>query len=52
MKKQNTLLNDNIIVIKTCEGYKALKIYFDDEEKSYKMDLIDERHHDKYEDLF
>ena len=52
MKKQNTLNNDNIIVIKTCEGYKALNIYFDDYEKSYKIELVDERYRDYYEDEY
>lgn len=52
MKQNKSYNNEYTMVIKTCEGYKALKIYFDDYHKSYKIDRIDEQNYDYYEDEY
>ena len=49
MTQRNNYNNEYTMVIKTCEGYKALKIYFDDDNNSYKIDIIDEQNYDYYE---
>lgn len=52
MKQTKTNNNEYTMVIKTCEGYKALKVYFDDYRNSYKIDRIDEQNYDYYEDEY
>lgn len=52
MKQTKTNNNEYIMVIKTCEGYKTLKVYFDDYRNSYKIDRIDEQNYDYYEDEY
>lgn len=52
MKQNKSYNNEYTMVIKTCEGYKALKICFDDFCNSYKIDRIDEQNYDYYEDKY
>ena len=52
MKHNTTNNNEFIMVIRTCNGNKALKIYFDDDDKSYKIDRIKDQYYDYYEDEY
>ena len=52
MKHYSNETITGILVVRTCDGNKALKVYFDDYNKSYRIEPMCDDSYDYYEDEY